>query len=65
MQGEMTRGELQKCLDLKHLPHFRDAYLRPALNAGFIEMTIPDKPKSRLQRYRLTALGKRLIGNFS
>lgn len=61
----MTRGELQKWLDLKHLPHFSDAYLRPDLNAGFIEMTIPDKPKSRLQRYRLTALGKRLIGNFS
>ncbi|HIZ51060.1 MAG TPA: hypothetical protein IAA18_08250 [Candidatus Pseudomonas excrementavium] len=44
---------------------FRDAYLRSALNAGFIETTIPDKPKSYLQRYRLTALGKRLTGNFS
>jgi hypothetical protein len=25
---------------------------------GFVEMTIPNKPRSRLQRYRLTAAGK-------
>ena len=27
--------------------HFRKAYLLPALQAGLIEMTIPDKPRSR------------------
>ena len=35
-------------------------YLKPALKQGLIEMTIPDKPNSPLQKYRLTALGKRL-----
>ena len=64
MQGEMTRNELQYCLGLEHSPHFRNAYLNPALNAGFIEMTIPEKPNSRLQRYRLTTRGKNLIGHF-
>ncbi|WP_394344454.1 Fic family protein [Sphingobacterium lumbrici] len=26
-------------------------YLKPALRQGFVEMTIPDKPNSRLQHY--------------
>ncbi len=31
--------------------------LNPAMNAGLIKMTIPDKPNSRLQQYRLTDTG--------
>jgi ATP-dependent DNA helicase RecG len=56
--GEMTRRELQQALDLRHDEHFRLAYLLPALAAGLIEMTIPDKPTSRLQKYRLTDKGR-------
>lgn len=37
---------------------FRELYLAPALEAGLIEFTIPDKPNSRLQAYRLTQRGK-------
>jgi ATP-dependent DNA helicase RecG len=29
--------------------------------AGLLEMTLPDQPNSRLQRYRLTALGQRWL----
>ena len=58
LQGEMTRGEIMKKLDLKNRMHFSKAYLRPAMTNGHIEMTIPDKPNSRLQKYRLTAKGK-------
>lgn len=58
LQGEMKRIELQAALGLRHEDHFRDAYLKPALDAGLIEMTIPDKPRSRLQKYRLTAQGR-------
>ena len=37
---------------------FRLRYLQPALAAGLIEMSLPDKPNSRLQRYRLTDQGR-------
>ena len=58
MSGAMSRLEIQAALNLKHEDHFRAAYLVPALQTGLIEMTIPDKPKSRLQKYRLTKKGK-------
>jgi len=48
LSGEMTRRELQNALGLKNDEHFRKAYLLPALEAGVIEMTIPDKPNSPL-----------------
>jgi hypothetical protein len=53
----LTRSELQRHLGLRDDEHFRKAYLLPALAAGFIERTVPDKPQSRLQRYRLTVKG--------
>jgi hypothetical protein len=54
----LTRDEVQDRLQLKSEANFRDRYLTPALESGLIEMTIPDKPTSRLQRYRLTAQGR-------
>lgn len=56
----MTRHALQADLALANRDHFRKAYLLPALEAGLIEMTQPDKPNSRSQRYRLTAAGKKV-----
>jgi len=55
--GSMSRQELQRALGLKDDEHFRKAYLQPALDAELVEMTIPDKPTSSRQRYRLTAKG--------
>ena len=57
----MNRTELQAKLQLKSQANFRDRYLQPALAGGLIEMTIPDKPRSSKQRYRLTGKGKRFI----
>lgn len=60
LQGEMSRDELQLVLQLKDRKSFRARYLLPALEEGWIEMTIPDKPNSRLQQYKLTPSGKSL-----
>ena len=54
----MARSELQATLRLKNSEHFRKAYLLPALAQGLVEMTLPEKPNSRLQQYRLTAAGR-------
>jgi ATP-dependent DNA helicase RecG len=62
LHGEHTRRSLQDALGLKHLPHFRSRYLLPAMEAGYLEMTLPDQPTSRMQRYRLTALGLQQLG---
>ncbi|MFA8450239.1 MAG: Fic family protein [Bacteroidales bacterium] len=53
IEGEMTRTEIQEKLGLKDRMNFTHNYLQPALRLGLIEMTIPDKPNSRLQRYRV------------
>ena len=57
----MTRETLQAALDLRDRKSFRTRYLQPALSEGLIEMTIPDKPNSRLQRYRLTDKGRQWL----
>lgn len=62
LDKEMDRQEIQNKLGLSHRENFRSNYLKPALDIGFVEMTIPDKPNSSLQKYRLTILGKQLKG---
>jgi hypothetical protein len=58
MMAEHSRSELQALLGLKHRDSFVASCLQPALAAGWVEMTTPDKPQSRNQRYRLTPAGK-------
>ena len=48
-------------LGLSHRPTFRRNYLNPALAQGYVERTIPDKPNSPVQKYRLTEKGRQLI----
>ncbi len=40
---------------------FRDQVLRPLLETGLLEMTIPDKPRSSKQQYRTTDAGRRTL----
>jgi ATP-dependent DNA helicase RecG len=57
----MARSDLMGALGLRDRMHFVEEYLGPAVLGGFLEMTIPDKPNSRLQKYRLTKTGKQAI----
>jgi len=57
-QGTIGGREVMKCAGLNHRPTFLYDYLQPAIQAGFVEVTQPDSPKSPTQKYRLTAKGK-------
>lgn len=50
----LSSNQIMERLKLTHKPTFRHNYLNPALEQHLIEMTIPNKPKSRLQKYRKT-----------
>ena len=57
-QTPRKASEIQQLLKLRHRETFVDNYLRPLLETGWLERTIPDKPNSRLQKYRITAAGE-------
>jgi poly-gamma-glutamate capsule biosynthesis protein CapA/YwtB (metallophosphatase superfamily) len=61
MSGEMTRKAIQTALKLKGRANFEDRYMKPTLGLGFVEMTIQDKPRSRMQKYRLTPAGRAVL----
>ena len=37
--------------------------IQPLIDAGLVEMTVPDKPNSKLQKYRLTTKGRAFISD--
>lgn len=57
VSGEMPGRDLRRALGLKNYAHFRMAYLTPALRSSLLEMTIPSKPRSKNQCYRLSKAG--------
>ena len=60
-QGEYGNAQIREAFSLKSRRRLRDTYINPALRDQFIEMTIPEKPNSRLQKYRLTQKGRVLL----
>ena len=47
----MSANELMGLIEMKSRASFRTNYLQPAIEAGLIGLTVPDKPTSRNQRY--------------
>ena len=52
-------SEIQGLVGIKHRQTFRENYLSALIAKGWLERTIFDKPKSRLQRYRTTEEGNK------
>ncbi|WOD30577.1 hypothetical protein RYH70_08275 [Alloalcanivorax xenomutans] len=63
LQVPMSRKEMMNTLGLRGRDNFEKLYLRPALSEGYIEYTLPDKPNSRLQQYRLTEKGRAALAS--
>ncbi|MBA3027649.1 MAG: hypothetical protein FP816_02390 [Desulfobacteraceae bacterium] len=61
LKREMTRREIMHAMGLSDEKHFREHYQQTAIRLGLMEMTIPEKPSSRLQKYRLTSKGRNFI----
>ena len=52
----LTSTEIMAKLNIKHKDTLRNKYLNCAIRDGYVQMTIPDKPKSKNQRYYKTNL---------
>jgi hypothetical protein len=52
------RARIQSHLKIKNVKHLRERYLTPLIFYGLLEMTDPDHPRTRTQKYRTTSLGR-------
>ena len=57
-QGPRTKAQLLASAGLANAYLNYKRHIQPLLQAGLLEMTLPDKPTSRLQKYRLSPNGR-------
>ncbi len=57
----LSKSEISSALGQKEISGHLNQVIRVLLNDQTLEYTIPDKPKSRLQQYRLTEKGRLLL----
>ena len=51
---------LMEAAEFAHKTNFRRVHLKPLIEEGLVEMTVPESPKSPKQRYVLTQEGRKL-----
>ena len=60
-KGELGNAEIRELMQLKDRTHLRGYYIEPAMAQGLIEYTLPDKPTSSKQKYKITDTGIKLL----
>ena len=64
MSGEVSRQEICDALKLKSRSDVKKRFLDPCRRHGWIEMTLPEKPHSPNQRFRITSVGRACVEAF-
>ena len=59
--GERSKQEILEIAGLSNVYMNYKRHIVPLLERKLLEMTIPEKPNSRLQKYRLTDKGRDLL----
>ena len=54
-KGESSANELMTILKRSNKSKFKIAIINPLVNNGYLELTIPESPRSPIQKYRLTS----------
>jgi len=60
-QKPRRRSQLQERTGMRHAANFLARHLKPLLDAGLMELTMPDSPNAPNQQYRTTRLGMQLL----
>jgi ATP-dependent DNA helicase RecG len=63
MKEEKSREEILSFLGLGNQTRNAENNIKPLLEIGVLEMTVPDKPKSQNQKYKLSDKGRKLLKN--
>lgn len=58
---DRSREEIMALLEIDNQTKNYQTNIKPLIDIGVIELTIPDAPRSRLQKYRLTDKGRKLL----
>ncbi|MGM9789332.1 MAG: Fic family protein [Candidatus Cryptobacteroides sp.] len=58
---ETSLKDLQGISNITNRTRFKKQIIDPMIFLGIVEMTVPDKPNSRYQLYRLSKIGKELF----
>lgn len=61
----VSRAEIMNALGITNQTRAFQRHVEPLIEAGLVERTIPDKPTSRLQRYRITDAGRTYLNRLS